>query len=241
MTGPTYVHTQRSAAADHPTAYLDEDQIKAIERHIATYIGPFNGVFHEIVSDALHIDIICVEPTPDRPWYTFLTMGMSALPMHVPARMEGDWRFAELMICLPADWPVPDGAQGENFQDDGAYWPIGFMKMLARMPVEYETWLFEGHSIPNGHPAEPFAGNTKLNGVVLSVPMEETEFCTLNLPGDRQVHFWQIIPVYDEEMNYKLEHGFDALVQKFSRHRISPVVDLNRVNTCQRKKLFGLF
>ncbi len=238
--GPAEMQMERRCAADQETTYLCDAQIQAIEDHITRYIGPIEGVIHDDASDALHVDIICVNPTPERPCYTFITIGMSALPMHVPDPLQSEWRFAELMVCLPADWPIPDPERGETFTDAVFYWPISFMKTLARLPTAYRTWLCEGHSIPNYDPPRPFAGNTQLSGAVLIRPTENTGFCSLELDEGQKIHFWQIMPVYAEEMDFKLRHGFETLLQRFEKHEISPIVDPQRPNVC-RKKLFGLF
>ena len=42
------------------TTYLTEQQMDEISKHVEVYLGEFDGVMHEIVSDALHIDIIHV-------------------------------------------------------------------------------------------------------------------------------------------------------------------------------------
>lgn len=47
--------------------------------------------------------------------------------------------------------------------------------------------------------------------------------------------------IYKEEMDYKLRKGSDALLDKFEQFRVSNIIDVNRVNTCVRKKFLGLF
>ena len=39
-----------------------------------------------------------------------------------------------------------------------------------------------------------------------------SEFCTL--PGGEEVNFYQVIPLYEDELDYKLEHDVDALLNK---------------------------
>ena len=120
------------------------------------------------------------------------------------------------------------------------YWPLYWLKMLARMPVNYDTWLGYGHSIPNGDPAEPLADNTRLCGVVLTPPLEDESFSRLTIDDKRAVYFWNLAPVYAEEMNFKLAQGADALLDRFSAADISDVVDVDRKNVCKKKR-FGIF
>ena len=101
-----------------------------------------SSVWHEIVSDLVHLDIYMWRSTEDRPMYTFVTGGMSDLPMTVPqaAVDEGTSDRAELMVCLSASWPVPtDDHAISPWNDEGAYFPIRSLKQLARLPHDHET------------------------------------------------------------------------------------------------------
>ncbi|WP_028544859.1 suppressor of fused domain protein [Paenibacillus taiwanensis] len=232
---PIYRHETRQHEFQLATG--NEEAIAKITQHVETYIGPVEGVFHEIISDLVHLDILFVPPTPDRNYYTLVTCGMSNLPMTVPEGAE-NFKYAELMICLPASWKVSE----EAFQEEVNYWPVRWLKTLARMPHEYDTWLYAAHTIPNGDPAEPFADNTKLAGMMLTIPttVEELEaFFSLPLAEDKEVHFFGLIPLYKEEMDYKLKHGVDELFDKLNKIGVNEIVQVDRKNVC--KKRFGLF
>ena len=64
---------------------------------------------------------------------------------------------------------------------------------------------------------EPFADNTKLCTAILTGPQDTedgSEVCIL--PGGEEVNFYQVIPLYEDELDYKLEHDADALLDKMS-------------------------
>lgn len=63
---------------------MDDSSIEAISDHIEKHIGPIDNVWHELISDLVHLDVHQVAPTPDRPWWTLATSGMSDIPMSVP-------------------------------------------------------------------------------------------------------------------------------------------------------------
>jgi hypothetical protein len=77
---------------------------------------------------------------------------MSYLPMNTPDGIK-DHQYAELMVCLPPSLPISD----EAFKDANHYWPIRWMKMLARFPNDYNTWLGMGHTLPSGDPVTPLS------------------------------------------------------------------------------------
>ena len=120
------------------------------------------------------------------------------------------------------------------------WWPIGVMKFLARFPHKYETWLGDGHTIPNGDPPDAFAPNTKLNGTIILPPLNvPADFRTLSVADGANIHFMSCIPLYQEEMDLKLKKGADALIHLFDKHDISEIIDPERKNVARKR--FGLF
>lgn len=222
----------------------DGSTIEAVTGHIEKHIGKVESVFHEIVSDLVHIDVYWVKPGADFPFHALVTSGMSDKPMHVPEGLE-DHRYSELCVLLPANWPI----NAENyslmeqvFKEERNYWPVRWLKMIARFPHEYDTWVGWGHTIPNGEHADPFADNTKLGCVFLlpSISLPD-EFFELKVSEEKTIKFYCLYPIYKEEMQLKLDKGSDALLKKFEESGVTDVIDVNRPNTCQKKKFFGLW
>lgn len=216
----------------------DADLLGAIDDHLGRcFPGADVTVFHEIVSDLVHVDVHLVPPAGDRAWNTLVTSGMAQRPMAAPEELS-DARWAELVLALPPDWPLSQ----EMFEDERNYWPVRLLKQLARLPHEYDTWLWFGHSIPNGDPAEPYAPGTGLAGAVLLSPvLTPDEFDELRLDDDRTIHFLAPIPVHAEEMRFKLDHGADALAGLLGSNGVTELVDPARPSFAPRRKRFGLF
>ena len=226
----------RYEAKEIPFVFADGDSssIEQIEQHIEKYVGKSATVFHELISSHIHIDVHVVEPTPEKNYYTLITSGMSDKPMNSPIE---EFKYAELMVCLPSDWKLNE----KDFQDNNNYWVIQWMKKLARFPHEYNTWLWESHTVPNGDPPQPFASNTKLCCVLFSFPMLfGDEFRKLKVNEDKTIHFLSFIPLYKEEMQFKLDKGMSALYDKFDENDLSELLNIDRPNLC-KKKLFGFW
>ena len=204
-----------------------EDEMSAIEQHIQNTFGDFENVFHELVSPDIHVDICVVPPSEERDYYTLVTMGMGAHRMHVPEELaEYKLERAELVIALPPDWKL----DGESMEEERWYWPIGLLKVLARLPIASDTWLGWGHTMDK---QSPFAEGTKLKAAILTGPQgveEGGEVCTL--PSGEEVNFYQVIPLYQDEMEYKMEHDADALLEKMEG--ISFVVNPTRQDAITR-------
>ncbi len=229
---PIYRYTDGEKEWESPQG---EECIEEISEHIEKYIGTIDMVFHELISDTVHIDVHHVKPTKDRPFHTLITSGMSDLPMKVPEEV-GATKYLELMVTLPESWQIDE----ESFKDERWYWPIRQLKYLARFPHKYETWLGWGHTIPNGDPAEPFADNTELSGIILLPTLyAPEEFSELHITQDKVIEFFSLVPLYSEEMNLKLTKGSDVLMDKLDEIDAWELIDIDRKNVA--KKRLGLF
>ena len=222
----------------------DGENIEAISAHIEKHIGKVDMVLHEIVSHLVHIDVHWVKPARRFPFHVLITSGMSDKAMNVPEDHE-DLAFAELCILLPSDWNIGI----EEFQvaeseetDENNYWPVRWLKTMARFPHEYNTWLGWGHTVPNGMEVEPYAENTTLGCMLLlpSISLPK-DFFELKTKAGKLIRFYCLYPLYKEEMEYKMNKGKEALIDKFEEYGIMDVVDINRRNVCKKKGLFGLF
>jgi hypothetical protein len=222
-------HTERSKPFE--IAIGDGDHIDAISEHIEQHIGEVTMVFHEIVSDLVHIDVHHVLPDADRDFHTLITSGMSDKPMTVPEGAE-EFRFAELVLCLPSDWKLTR----EDFADEANYWPIRLMKGLARLPHEYDTWLGPGHSIPNGEEPQPYAKSTRFC-CALIVPSLGfgKEFRQLERPDGQIVNFYSIWPLMPDETEFKLKHGYEELMNRLFDHDVTEIIDVTRRSAVARR------
>lgn len=200
--------------------------VEQIENHIQTHVGPIANVFHEIISELVHLDVYIVEPTLDKNFYTLITSGMSARPMAVPEGAE-EFRYGELLINLPPDWKINQ----EDFKSEENYGPLRLLKFLARLPHQYGTWLSYYHTIPNGDPPAPFTSNTGFSGAMLIAPLIHPEqFSTLKIDEKTTIYFYSLLPLYTEEMNIKLRSGTKTLIQRLQSINTSDLIDLSRPN-----------
>ena len=193
-----------------PEVYTEEE-MNAVEEHIQQYFGKFENVFHELDSPDIHVDICVVPPSEERNYYTLVTMGMGAHRMNVPEELaEYKLERAELAIALPGNWKL----KHEDLKNERWYWPIRLLKTLARLPIASDTWLGFGHTMDN---EDDFAKDTKLCAAMLTGPQDTedgSEVCIL--PNGEEVNFYQVIPLYRDELEYKMEHDADALLDKMN-------------------------
>lgn len=199
------------------------NMLMALDYHIDRF---FNNedvvVWKDKRSDEQRIDIFHIKPNEERNYNLLLTFGMSRQPMNVPAGFE-QFSYGELAIILPVDWDL----SSEGLKDPNNYWPVLWLKNLARIPVQDNSWLCYGHSIPHGNPSKQIA-DTEFEGVVImdSATLPE-EFQEMKL-GDDALYIYTVIPVYPEEMEYKIKNDINSLRNAFADARIPDIIWVDR-------------
>jgi hypothetical protein len=229
---PIYKHEGSSPrefrAAAHHALHLEE-----IEAHLAKHIGKVDDVWHEVISEYVHLDVLQIRATAERPWHLLVTSGVSDEPMKVPQGAE-EHRRVELLMALPPEWPLTQDA----FKDEANYWPIRWLKLVGRLPHQYDTWIGWGHTVPNGDPPEPIA-DTKFTGVMLAPCYHlPKDFFRMRTAAGEPITFYQLLPLYPEEMDLKLEQGSDELEKRFEKQGIGFVLDVRRPNVALKRGWF---
>lgn len=199
-----------------------EQELNEYEAYIESCFGSYDKVLHEVVSPDIHLDIILVPPTEEYNFYKLITMGVGAYPMHVPSELrEYELEHMELIAFLPPNWEI----YSHREQD---YWPIRYLKIMGRLPIEQQTWLGFGHTVGGG---ESFAENTDLNSIVLLSACDlQYEPMELRMSSGKKINFYQMYPLYDEELKYKMNYGLDALCERIDDEDIFPLVNIQRKN-----------
>lgn len=208
-----------------PIVY-DFEEMKAVGEHIEKYFGKYDNVMHELVSPDIHIDICVIPPRKEHEYYTLVTMGMGAFKMPVPEDDEyEDLKRAELLVNLPSDWHL----DRESLKEEKWYWPIRLLKYMARSPLNNDLYFCWGSTMEFDD-IESFDDSTKLcTAITLSPGVFGEPSYECRLPNGEVVNFYQAIPLYKEELDYKVENGMDKLLQKCP-DEILEVINPSRLN-----------
>jgi len=184
------------------------EEMEAIEAHIEKYFGECDAVLHEPFSRGVHVDVYAVRPSHKRNFATLITCGMGARKMKVPeGKGLDEYARAELIICLPPDWDFKQ-------MDEKWSWPVLAVKALSRFPLDTEGWLGYGCTVDFCH---PMSRDNEQCGALMTMAYGDKgcEVCTL--PGGEKVWFYQVIPVFREEMQFKEKHGVKRLIDRLQR------------------------
>ena len=209
----------------------DPATIECIDNHISKFFADTDViVYRENASDNIPVDIYWIKPDKEREYNIIITGGLSSLPMNVPQELD-TLKYAELVALLPKDWPLEE----KDLGDENNYWPIRELKYLARFLHLNNTWFGGGYAISSLDPHEYMTHGNKFAGVIFlrSVTLPE-EFSEIRLE-DKTVYIYLMVPLFKEEMEYKLNHGTDALLRRFDKYGIADIIDINRINTCKTR------
>ena len=109
------------------------------------------------------------------------------------------------------------------------------LKTIARLTVRAEDWLCESHDVQLTDDGSPVAENTGFNSCVLLSSMgkngQEVKPLKLGLFG-KKVAFYQLYPLYPEELAFKLEHSFDELMDRLDAED-NWIINIHRKNYCK--------
>ena len=208
---------------------------REISEHMeAAFPGRETRVYHEIASEFIHVDVYVMKAPTKQDFHVIYTTGMSAMPMTLPEELLPEYKDlerAELLLFLPAEWDILTGYETDKDVPESLWWPVHLMKYLARFPHEYGTWLGWGHTIPNSAEYAPYDETTKLCGTLLGSLQEEIS--VFHTEDGTQINMYVMMPLYREEMEYKLEAGTEALLEKlFKLNGFGMVVFPDRPNVC---------
>ena len=201
----------------------DPALVAALEAHITAHYGPDSTVWqHPEMTSPIRIRI--VPPTEARPAITLITVGMSERPM-----VAGDEELSsELVVVLPPDW---------SFDDPCDTWPLLALDLLANFPHEYSTLFGPGHTIQNPFPWTP----TGLIGTLVAQQrLAPSDAAELLVHDGREINFYAAYFLYEDEMQFKLEHGVDELWSRLVDAGVTEAVDLERASVAPRRRR-GLF
>ena len=174
------------------------------------------------------IELLLIDLELRSPVKVLLTNGLSNYTMPVPEKLKNH-NHCELLFCLPSYWEL-------DSSDDKYQWPFEWIHKLANHLIYKETWYGHGHTFANGNPPKPFSSTMKQNHLLLCDPiLLEEQFAPIEL-NDRNIDFLAIVPLFDDEFEYKGNKGSFKFLKKFRAKNYNEVLDDFR-ETCLKSRL----
>lgn len=216
-------------------AVIQKNDISILLDYISDNFGDIECMIPVVengkVSEPHPINFLLVKPNKKLRYYKIISIGICAYKGTENNECEKIHRI-EMMVLLPPHLSIKEILFKYN-------WIARVMRQFGEMIQFENSWLGPGHTISYGDNLDE---NVKYNGVIFKNAFsvcDVGETCILD--DGEELELLQMIPLYEEEMLYKIENGVAALFRQMNE---KSDVDINfifpeRENTCagiSRKK-----
>ncbi len=197
-------------------------------------IARFEGKRVEKLVNPLHQEqeLILLILNKPKPIYVLMTSTLSDYEMPVLPKWKGR-EFNEICVCLPSYWDIDD-TENPNYS-----WPFEQLFRLEKFAKEKNTWFGPGHTIPNGNPAVAISPLLEAKQFIFLAPIIlENELSPL-IQEAKTVYFLALVPLYNDELDFKMEKGTNKFVERFISRKNNECVDEYRKSMMNsRMRLF---
>jgi hypothetical protein len=163
-------------------------------------------------------EFLLIAPSSKNGNKILMTTRLSDFKMNVHEKHIGE-EFNELYFYLPSYWNVDD------LKNPNMNWVFIWLEKLKMHVIEKNTWFGNGHTLATGKPLLPLSEKMLQNHFILAQPIEfRTELSPI-LVQDKQINFLAVIPIFEDEMDYKQGKGTLKLLKKFEQANVTEKLD----------------
>jgi hypothetical protein len=147
-----------------------------------------------------------------------IATGLSEFQMNVHEKHIGE-EFNELYFYLPSYWDLNDT------ENTSMNWVFIWLEKLKNHVISKNSWFGNGHTISTGKSLMPLSDKMLQNHFIVANPMElSKELASIKLE-DKTIHFLAVIPIFEDEMDYKQGKGTAKLFKKFEQANVTEKLD----------------
>lgn len=174
------------------------------------------------------IDLLLIATEKRSSLQLVMTNGLSVYEQPVPDKYS-TLKHIEIYFCLPSYWDLND------LDNPTMNWVQPWIQKLAKHLIEKKTWYGVGHTFPNGNPVEAISPTMKQKYFLLNVPTYLADELTPLEVEDKTIEFLSIVPIFEDELDYKMGKGTYKLQKKFLDKNITEILDDYRMSTLKNK------
>jgi len=160
-----------------------------------------------------------------------MTNGLSDYTMPVSEKWKGR-EHTELFFCLPTYWDTED-SESPNFS-----WTYDWIFRLEQFVRERQTWFGPGHTIDCGNPPAAISPLMKEEHLIFLDPIFAVEEMKPLQTDGKTIHFLSIVPIFGDELDYKMGKGTQKFVKKFIAKKNDERLDDYRVSILRSRMRF---
>lgn len=214
--------------SDELVSYEHQDTQIVLE-FITKHLGQPECVFQENddnENEKTHtINCVLIKPDKENDFYKVVSVGIGAY-RGIDTNNNNKLHRIEMAAFLPPHYTIEEIKTKYN-------WLPKIIRQFGEMLQYDNSWLAAGHSISYGDPLDE---KVDYNGVIFNDLFVESPYRDKCILSDgEEVDFLRLIPLYEEEMMFKIENGYTALfnriMEKLTPEQIDVII-FDRPNTC---------
>lgn len=192
--------------------------MKWIEELVAQHRIPTNRTL--VFQNPLHPEqqLVYLFLELETPVTVVMTTKLSEYTMPVSEKWKGR-EHNELFFCLPTYWDF------EDHTNPNSNWIFEWLFRLENFVYEKNTWLGPGHSIPCGNPPTAISSLMKQEYFMFFDPMFLSTVLAPLTSADKTIYFLSIVPIFGDELDYKMGKGTHNIVKKFMARKTDERLD----------------
>lgn len=160
-----------------------------------------------------------------------MTSSFHSYQMPVPEKLQG-FEFGQLYFCIPEYWDLTYPEKKE------VRWLFEWLIRVKNYTINNDTWLGDGHTYNCTKYGNQLSPNIRQDHLFISNPvLLEDELSPIELE-DKTIHFWALIPLFGDEMDYKQGKGTVKLKKKFLIKGVTEKLDEFRQSCLKNRWLF---
>lgn len=152
------------------------------------------------------------------PLTVLMTSTLSEYKMPVSEKWKGR-EYNEIFFAMPAYWDLDDKG---NASLQALY---DWIFRLEKFVKEKNTWFGPGHSIPCGNPSTAISPLLKQDNFIFINPMFLEDLFQPLILTDKVVHLLATVPVFSDELEYKMSKGTHKFVRRFYQKKHDERID----------------
>ena len=200
-----------------------------LENNLISRFGDKNVISVPVAEGEIPLLRILVDSKP--PVTLLMTNGLSDFTMTVP-ELEIGREHNEIYFCVPSYWDL-NAKENPNMN-----WVYYWIQRMAKHVKDKNSWFGPGHTMACGNPFQNVSAINGCNHFILNNPMLlQEELTPLTVEG-KTIYFLAIIPMFEDEMDYKQGKGTQKLLKKLQSNGVTEKIDDFRCTVLRSKWRF---
>lgn len=172
-----------------------------------------------------------IDLTKEKGVKVLMTSSFHTYQMPVPEKLQG-YEHGQLYFCVPEYWDLT------NIETPEVRWLFDWLIRISNYTKTKNTWLGDGHTYNCTKHGKQLAPTMRQDHLFISNPnylYEELKPVELE---NKTIHFWALIPLFGDEMDYKQGKGTVKLKKKFLIKGVTEKLDEFRQSCLKNRWLF---